>query len=177
MMDFSEVSTMSDNRPWYRHGWVWFVIALPLTAVIAGLSTVYIAASDPDSLVVDDYYKEGLAINAVLDREQQARQLGLRADLMLSGDRLRITLRAAQPLDGLDRIEVRFVHPTRSRFDRAVTMERSGPGVFEGRLESDLPDTRWYVHITDPGQSWRLQGRLDSARAQRLHIDAAVMPH
>ncbi len=176
-MDISEVSTMSDNRPWYRHGWVWFVIALPLAAVIAGLSTVYIAASDPDSLVVDDYYKKGLAINAVLDRERRARQLGLRADLMLSGDRLRVTLQAARPLDALQRIEVRFIHPARSRFDQTVALERIGPGVYEGRLGSPLPGSRWYVHISGPGKRWRLEGRLDSAREQRLHIDAARMPH
>ncbi|RMG59777.1 MAG: nitrogen fixation protein FixH [Gammaproteobacteria bacterium] len=175
-MNQAEVLSMSKQRPWYRHGWLWFVIALPLSAVIAGLTTVYIAASDPDSLVVDDYYKEGLAINSVLDRERSARQMGLRGDLMIAGDRLRVTLLAARPLDALDRIEVRFIHPTRDRFDQTVELERIGPGVYEGSLDKLVP-TRWYVHVLDPDESWRLEGRLDSSRESVLHLDAALTPH
>ena len=52
-----------DSQPWYRQFWPWFLIALPATVVVAGLTTWWIAAHKADSLVVDDYYKEGLAIN------------------------------------------------------------------------------------------------------------------
>ena len=31
--------------PWYRQFWPWFVIALPASAVIAGLTTVWIAVT------------------------------------------------------------------------------------------------------------------------------------
>lgn len=43
-----------ENLPWYRHFWVWFIIALPASAVIAGFITLWLAMSRPDHLVVDD---------------------------------------------------------------------------------------------------------------------------
>ena len=49
-------------EPWYRQGWPWFLIALPATAVVAGIATLVIAAKTFDGMVVDDYYKEGQAI-------------------------------------------------------------------------------------------------------------------
>ena len=58
--------------PWYVHFWPWFIVALLGTTVVAGLTTVYIAASGADSLVVDDYYKEGKAINRDLAQDHEA---------------------------------------------------------------------------------------------------------
>ena len=41
-----------DTKPWYRQFWPWFIIALPASAVVAGLTTVWIAMQTTDSLVV-----------------------------------------------------------------------------------------------------------------------------
>jgi hypothetical protein len=42
------------QRPWYREPWPWVAIAIPLAAVIMGMTTLYLAVSNPDYLVVDD---------------------------------------------------------------------------------------------------------------------------
>ena len=42
------------DQPWYRQFWPWFIIALPASAVVAGLLTLWIAMSNPDYLVIDD---------------------------------------------------------------------------------------------------------------------------
>ena len=68
-------------EPWYRQGWPWFLIALPATAVVAGIVTLVIAAKTFDGMVVDDYYKEGRAIVQTIGRVEHARELGLRAAL------------------------------------------------------------------------------------------------
>ena len=52
-----------DTLPWYRQFWPWFLICLPGSVVVAALTTMYIAHKGADDLVVDEYYKEGLAIN------------------------------------------------------------------------------------------------------------------
>ena len=44
----------TQNRPWYREPWPWVAIAIPLAAVIMGFTTLYLAVSNPDYLVVDD---------------------------------------------------------------------------------------------------------------------------
>ena len=52
------------NRPWYKEFWPWFLIAVPIITLIMGGVLLKLAISTEDSLVVDDYYKEGKAINA-----------------------------------------------------------------------------------------------------------------
>lgn len=37
--------------PWYKHAWVWFIIALPATAVVASLYTVYIAKQNAPQVI------------------------------------------------------------------------------------------------------------------------------
>ncbi len=36
---------------WYKQFWPWFLIALPSAVVLAALITVYIASSNPDTLI------------------------------------------------------------------------------------------------------------------------------
>jgi len=42
------------DMPWYKQFWPWFIIALPASAVIASFTTLWIAISNPDGLVVTD---------------------------------------------------------------------------------------------------------------------------
>jgi hypothetical protein len=56
-MAMNKPTDMQETKPWYRHFWVWFIIALPAAAVAAGLFTLWLAVSNPDSLVIsaDEY--------------------------------------------------------------------------------------------------------------------------
>jgi len=80
------------SKPWYREFWPWFLISLPATAVIAGLTTAWLAFQSADGLVVGDYYKAGLAINQTLARDDTARALALTATLQPDNDTLTLTL-------------------------------------------------------------------------------------
>ncbi len=40
------------NLPWYKYPWVWFMISLPASAVVAGLYTVYIAQQNAPQVIV-----------------------------------------------------------------------------------------------------------------------------
>ena len=70
-----------DSKPWYRQFWPWFIIALPASVVVAGLITVFIAFRHADTLVNDNYYKDGLAINQTLAQDTRARELGVEATI------------------------------------------------------------------------------------------------
>ena len=71
----------SATTPWFRHPEPWLLFAAPIAAVIAGGITWWIAAHTNNSLVVDDYYKQGKAINQTLARDQRSAEFGLRATL------------------------------------------------------------------------------------------------
>lgn len=46
------------HPPWYRQFWPWFLIALPLSAVLAGIVTLYLAAAAPDPVIKNDRYEK-----------------------------------------------------------------------------------------------------------------------
>lgn len=39
------------NLPWYKYPWVWFMISLPASAVVAGLLTLYIAQQNAPQVI------------------------------------------------------------------------------------------------------------------------------
>jgi hypothetical protein len=40
------------NLPWYKYPWVWFMISLPASAVVAGLLTLYIAQQNAPQVII-----------------------------------------------------------------------------------------------------------------------------
>jgi hypothetical protein len=76
-------STVTTGKPWYRQFWPWFLIALPAISVVAGLTTLAIAIRNQDSLVRDDWYKDGKAINQSLARDGEATRQGMSAELQI----------------------------------------------------------------------------------------------
>lgn len=41
-------------KPWYREPWPWVAIAIPGAAVVMGITTLILAISNPDPLVISD---------------------------------------------------------------------------------------------------------------------------
>ena len=141
--------------PWYREPWPWILIALPLSAVIAGIATLVIAIAHPDELVAEDYYKQGLAINRILERESRAAALGLSAQAMISDARIRIGLTGHT--DFPESIVVRFIHPTRASEDRRIVLQTIANGWYEGEIPG-IASGRWRVQAEDDQGIWRLTG-------------------
>ena len=147
----------ADTRPWYRHFWPWFLILLPASVVVAGLSTVYIAHRHADDLVVDDYYKDGLAINQQLEKKQRATDRGIIADLEFSGDTVTVNLNV--PV-GANALRLFLSHPLEADRDFEVTLAQQRPGLFRGDLrESIAPRWHWILEDTTL-QGWRLDGEV-----------------
>lgn len=163
--------TTSAPSPWYRHRWPWLLAIAPTAALIAGVFTFWLAATTGDSMVVDDYYRQGRAINQQLARDRQAGALGLQATLSAVGgaaqsaagdgdaaaDRATITL-ALTALRGADwpaQLTLRVIHATRAELDVDYLLAHAGGGVY--RAPGVLPTGgRWLVQVEDPGRTWRL---------------------
>jgi hypothetical protein len=47
-------SVKGQNLPWYKQFWPWFIIALPASAVIASFISLWLAVSNPETLVVTE---------------------------------------------------------------------------------------------------------------------------
>ncbi len=46
------------NKPWYKQFWPWFLIILPLSVVVASITTFVVFSNNKVSLVAEDYYKK-----------------------------------------------------------------------------------------------------------------------
>jgi len=160
---------MNVIHAWYREPLVWLIVAFPLTAVIAGFFTLYLAIISKDGLVVDDYYQKGKEINMSLARDRIAAQQGLRAGVQLDAAKqeviVQLTAAKGQPLpDGLN---VRWLHATRAGFDRTQMLSRSPDGSYRSAFP-ELAPGHWYVQIE--AQDWRLQGSLRIPGDVRLEL-------
>lgn len=148
----------TDSNPWYRERWPWILMAGPAIVVVAGGITAALAFATSDGLVADDYYKQGLAINRVIAREDRARTLGLEATLQFNDTRdvARVALHGAELPARPPRLTL--AHSTRGGFDRTVALTEVAPGLYEGRVPA-LPAGAWYVQLQDEGATWRLDGQ------------------
>jgi hypothetical protein len=154
-------------RPWYREPWPWLLMLAPAAAVAMGIVMLVLGLRSDDGLVVDDYYKRGLAINQVLDREVRAAALGLGATLSFSPARDRVRVLVSGGGERVDRATLRLVHPTRAGQDQAVALATGAGGVLEGGL-APMPSGTWRLVLEDPDGAWRLTGHWRTADAQAV---------
>lgn len=152
---------MSGQQPWYRQGWPWFLILLPLAMVVASMVTLYLALETDEALVRDDYYKEGLAINRRLEQEARARERGISAELRYDPATLALELR----LDGIaiadPQVVLAIVHPTDDSRDQSLTLAAAGNGLFLGKAAAPLDGKRYLMLDHGKGAgSWRVRGTL-----------------
>ncbi len=156
--------TKTDNQPWYQQFWPWFLIALPGSVVIACFYTVYLALHHPLSVVQDDYYKEGLAINQNLAADEQASRLGLQASItLLSTQQLQIQL---TPMQENDALILQLSHPVDASKDLQLDLIPQANGFYQSVILDAaqwsllLNEKRWYITLNQTAQqpAWSLRG-------------------
>lgn len=150
---------MHAKKQWYREPWPWILMAGPAAVVVAGFVTAWLAATTEDGLVEDDYYKKGLAINQTIKRDQMAKSLRVKAQLMVGEDatQLRVMLQGGNSGNLPPALRLKVLHPTRSGLDHVVMLTQRGSGYYEGRI-SELGAARWRLILEDTDNRWRLSG-------------------
>lgn len=164
----------TQSTPWYRHRWPWLLMAGPLIVVVAGTITMWLAFSGADALVVDDYYKQGKAINQDLRRDRAAAslewQLALRYDAA-SGNMIgKLTGKEAAPA-----LILTLVHPTMPQKDMKRVLVPDASGAFSLPLPL-LERAHWQVQLEDAGRQWRLHGDWLWPEQKTIDIRADASP-
>ena len=168
-------ATVGDKtrQPWFREPWPWLLMAGPAIVVVAGIVTAWIAVVHEDGLVADDYYKQGLAINQVIQRDAAAAAQNIAARVMLGEERVRVALTGptAMPAE----LVLRLVHRTRAGLDQEARLTHGGGGWYEGDL-SRARSGRWHLLLEDGERGWRLTGDLDSATEDGVQLTTRRQP-
>jgi len=167
---------VNDVKPWYTHRWPWFLMLGPALVVVAASYSGYIAFTRQDAMVVDDYYKQGNAINQDLRRDKVATNMGLafaaRYDAAagkLTGDLLSF----GQPLPG--KMLIRLSHATLPEKDRLLEVQPDQSGRFDVALPG-LDRARWEVSIENQARSWRLAGTWKWPQEPTINLKADLPP-
>lgn len=148
------------SAPWYQYPWVWFVFCVPLSAVVFGVVMIVSANYQPDDLVVDDYYKEGMGINRRLEMDEQARLTGATFRLSAVTDEGAVfEVRGAA-----EALQLQLFHVTDRSRDLAITLKSLGNEVYVADSEELSQRLReagiWYLEVRDDSNKWRLRQRL-----------------
>lgn len=165
---------------WYQYGWVWFLIAIPLSAVVMGVLMITLATTTNNSLVVDDYYKQGKAINQDVRRDQAASSMGLTATLMIRQPDVQLQLASSAPgvsLSSASAIKIRWVHIALATHDGTAQAVKHDDGLYRATLDKPIHPGEYRVHIEPTGEaqqsSWRLVSEPTSLAGQAVVTLAA----
>ena len=156
-------STVTRSAPriaarWHQEPIAWLVFGLPAVVVVASFVTLGIAMEGSDTLVVDDYYKQGLEINKVLVREDHAKAAGLAfaPDLSVDGA-LTLRFNANAGFIFPNEIDLKLNHATRDDIDRTLPMTHAGNGVYVAKV-GKLEQGPWYIDASTA--QWRVMMRV-----------------
>jgi hypothetical protein len=154
--------------PWYKQFWPWFIMALPASVVVAGIYTVVLAFQHQDSLVNDNYYKVGKAINQSLEQRDAARKLNIIAQVNFDLSVQIVTVTISRSNDDsseiiLTDLSLTLSHPVDSKQDSIISLSNNAPNSFTGVLSK--PSGRWYLKLVGSSaqltSGWTIDGEID----------------
>ncbi len=151
-----------ESSPWYQHGWVWFIIAIPATSIVLGMIMLWISIKNADSLVADDYYREGRAINQRLEKDQAAANLGITVSASIraqanGSQRIEASFSAKPGVASPEIMRVRLSHPTLNERDVLLTLVKTGQANVYRTEVPEIASGRWYAMIEDEQSQWRVR--------------------
>ncbi|WP_240464838.1 FixH family protein [Paraferrimonas sp. SM1919] len=154
------------TTPWYKQFWPWFLIILPMCAVVASLYTVYIAVVYGDSVVAADYYKKGKGINLDLSKVEKARELGYQFELQQTADGLLLRQHSKDTYFGA--LNISFTHATLPELDSQWLVTADGNGNY--LINKDVAKGKWEMEINEPTGQWKLYSKIILPINQSIEI-------
>lgn len=134
---------------------VWLIIALPVSAILAGIATLFIAAHDPDDLVRAEYVKSGMTVVAPRDALEKAAQMGISATAVYRDGTLEMRVAGQDRLSTT--LNLTLVHPTQAKLDQQIPLTAVGQGKYQARIALTGQGRRHLI-LEPPDHVWRLEG-------------------
>lgn len=146
------------QRPWYKEPMVWLMLGLPMVSIVMVLTFVTIAVKHGDSVVRDNYYKDGLAINQELALDDKAAELA--AVMTLDFDRESGLVKGSliSKLEKPSFLQLALIHPTLKEQDQEVLLQLIDD-KYQGQVKPYI-DGSFHLHLTSPTQKWRIREQV-----------------
>ncbi|MFT5593182.1 MAG: hypothetical protein ACI8SR_001554 [Oceanicoccus sp.] len=146
---------IESQRPWYKEPYVWMLIGIPLSSVIVGTFFITISVINKDTLVRDNYYKDGLAYNQELQWDKKAKTMDIRMELLVKDNELSMQLVNSR-LNPTSTLKVTLGHPTIAAKDRESHLQLTQDKRYLGYVDK-LEDGRYYLLVESAEQQWRIR--------------------
>jgi hypothetical protein len=144
----------SSKKPWYKEPWLWLVLSVPIASVILSSIMVSVAVIGKDSLVSDNYYKDGMGINQTINQDRLAKQLNIVPIVTIKEKTVFINIQSDKmPTQAF--LTLKLVHPTVSDKDINIRLLPTEKGFI-----GDLPNAvegRRYLDLYGFDDSWRIR--------------------
>jgi hypothetical protein len=144
----------------------------PAIVLAGGGFVTWLAVGHPDALVVDDYYKQGKAINQDLRRDRAATALGLSLRAQYDPRAGTLAGRLVGQGEGQSApFTIYLAHPTLPQRDLRLFVRPAPDGSFSVALPA-LERTHWQVVVEGALRDWRLAKGWDGVQALAIVADA-----
>jgi hypothetical protein len=140
---------------WYKQFWPWFLIVVPLTSMVLSFSMMNLAFTGEDSMVIDDYYKEGRSINLKIQKLEQAKILNIATKTHVFSDYVEVIFISGAPDNG-EALTLDFFHSTQKFKDFSVTLLRDANGIYRAPLTVDVLG-KWKLSLHPFDENWKIQ--------------------
>ncbi len=165
---------VEDTKPWYKQAWPWFLIALPSSAVIAGIATIIIATNNADSLVKDDYYKEGLAINQSIGRQKTAQSLAL-SFILIKTDDGNWQITTEKELNSKV-LYLQMQHPVDEKKDLTLVFNKINEKEYIAKhdlgMQTGIFSVNYRINLSPADKQWEILDRWNPKTSQIITIKA-----
>ena len=164
------------SKPWHQYPLVWMMLAIPFSAVIMGVIMIWLAIDTDDGLVADDYYKQGLEINRVIERDKKAAELGLSAIIEFDNSTRLIKIVFDKGLleSYPKSLPLHLQHATRENSDITVLLDHGMADQYIGHVNQSISKGVWYFKVTgnvgDAG--WKLNARSHVRTQNTIHLES-----
>lgn len=148
---------MKSDTPkiWYKQFWPWFLIIVPLSSMVLSFTMMTLAFTGEDSMVIDDYYKEGRGINLKIQKLQQAKILNIATKVQVLSDYIEVTFVSGEAENG-EALTLDFFHSTQAFKDFSVTLLRDANGTYRAPLSHKVMG-KWHISLHPFDESWKIQ--------------------
>ena len=166
------MQTNEQSKPWHKYPLVWMMVLIPFTAVIMGVVMIWLAIDTDDGLVADDYYKLGLEINRVIERDKKAAELGLSAIIEFDNSATIIKIQFDKgSLESFPKsLSLHLQHATRENSDITVLLDHGIGNQYIGHVNQSISEGVWYFKIAEA--DWKLNARSHVRNKNTIQLNS-----
>ncbi|MGJ8682348.1 FixH family protein [Paraglaciecola sp.] len=144
-----------ESQPWYKQFWPWFLIIVPATSMVLSFTMMHLAFTNEDSMVIDDYYKEGKGINVKLQAIENAKNLNIVIQATVTEENIELVFVSGEPAEG-EALTLDFYHSTQDHKDFTTTLFKDANGTYRA-LNGRPTDGKWRISVHPFDNAWKVQ--------------------